>query len=72
MEALDETAKIIKPTKIAKMTKLSSDHRRKINGNRNETEATEAKKYENNKCGYTRHFTKGKMAIAHGEAAFCV
>ena len=70
MEALDETAKITKPTKIAKMTKLSSDHRRKINGNRNE--AIEAKNYENNGCGYTSHFTNGQMAIAHGEAAFCV
>ena len=32
----------------------------------------EAKKYENNRCGYTSHFTKGQMAIARGETAICV
>ena len=76
-KALDETAKLwnprflfTKPMKIAKITTFLEAISKKLTENVNEV--IETKNYVNNSCGYTCCFSNGQMAVAHGQAAFCV
>ena len=74
-KALDETAKIMKPTFLVyktneKITTFLEAINKKLTENVNEV--IETKNYVNNSCGYTCCFSNGQMAVAHGQAAFCV
>ena len=76
MEGSRRNSEIMKPTflvyetmKIAKITFLEAISK-KLTENVNEV--IETKNYVNNSCGYTCCFSNGKMAVTHGQAAFCV
>ena len=77
-KALDETAKILKPTFLVYKTNENCENYENNNISQaiseklteNANEVIETKNYVNNSCGYTNCFINGQMAVPHGEAAF--